>query len=290
MSLHSLLHLLLVVFITWCGIAVYLYFSQSRLLYYPDMPSRALEASPADIGLAYDTVRLTARDGTRLHAWFVPATTARGTLLFNHGNAGNIAHRLDSINLFHSLGLNVLIFDYRGYGESDGKPSEKGTYLDVKAAWNYLLEERMISPEEIIIFGRSLGAAMAADLASQHPSAGVILESAFTSVPDMAASLYPWLPVRLLSRYRYNNLDKIGRITVPLLVVHSRDDEIIPYTHGEQLFAAATEPKQFLELRGGHNDGYHVSRKVYTKAVQQFLDEILPLSSQPVGSNSFDQP
>jgi len=279
MSLHSLLHLLLVVFITWCGIAVYLYFSQSRLLYYPDMPSRALEASPADIGLAYDTVRLTAGDGTRLHAWFVPATTARGTLLFNHGNAGNIAHRLDSISLFHSLGLNVLIFDYRGYGESDGKPSEKGTYLDVKAAWDYLLEERMISPEEIIIFGRSLGAAMAADLASQHPSAGVILESAFTSVPDMAASLYPWLPVRLLSRYRYNNMDKVERITSPLLVVHSREDDIIPYAHGEQLFIHANEPKQFLELRGRHNDGYHVSRKVYTKAMQQFLENILPLSS-----------
>ena len=276
MSLHSLLHLLLVVFITWCGIAVYLYFSQSRLLYYPDMPSRALEASPADIGLAYETVRLTAGDGTRLHAWFIPAADARGTLLFNHGNAGNIAHRLDSISLFHSLGLNILIFDYRGFGESEGKPSEKGTYLDAQAAWDYLLEERRIPPEEIIIFGRSLGAAIAAELASQQPSAGVILESAFTSVPDMAASIYPWLPVRLLSRYRYNNLDKVERITSPLLVVHSREDDIIPYAHGEQLFAIANEPKQFLELRGRHNNGYHVSRKVYTETLQQFLDAILP--------------
>jgi fermentation-respiration switch protein FrsA (DUF1100 family) len=276
MSLHSLLHLLLVVFITWCGIAVYLYFSQSRLLYYPDMPSRALEASPADIGLAYESVQLTARDGTRLHAWFVPAPTARGTLLFSHGNAGNIAHRLDSISLFHSLGLNVLIFDYRGYGESEGKPSEKGTYLDVQAAWDYLLEERRVPPEEIIIFGRSLGAAIAAELASQHPSAGVILESAFTSVPDKAASLYPWLPVRLLSRYRYNTLDNVERITSPLLVVHSREDDIIPYAHGEQLFAKASDPKQFLELRGRHNDGYHVSRKIYVKTMQQFLDGILP--------------
>jgi len=278
MSLHGLLHLLLVVFITWCGIAVYLYFSQSRMLYYPDMPSRVLQGSPADIGLAYDTVWLMAGDGTRLHAWFVPATTARGTLLFNHGNAGNIGDRLDSISLFHSLGLNVLIYDYRGFGESEGKPSEQGTYLDANVAWDYLLEERMISPQEIIIFGRSLGAAMAADLASQNLSAGVILESAFTSVPDMAASLYPWLPVRWLSRYQYNNLEKIDRITSPLLVMHSRADEIIPFTHGEQLFAHANEPKQFLELSGGHNDGYHVSRKVYVKAMQQFLDEILPQS------------
>ena len=278
MSLHGLLHLLLVVFITWCGIAAYLYLSQSRMLYYPDMPSRVLQGSPADIGLAYDTVWLMAGDGTRLHAWFVPATTARGTLLFNHGNAGNIGDRLDSISLFHSLGLNVLIFDYRGFGESEGKPSEQGTYLDAKAAWDYLLEERMISPQEIIIFGRSLGAAMAADLASQNLSAGVILESTFTSVPDMAASLYPWLPVRWLSRYQYNNLDKVDRITSPLLVMHSRADEIIPFAHGERLFAHANEPKQFLELNGGHNDGYHVSRKVYVKAMQQFLDEILPQS------------
>ena len=279
MSLHSLLHLLLVVFITWCGIAVYLYFSQSRLLYYPELPSRALEASPADIGLAYETVHLTAGDGTRLHGWFVPATAPRGTLLFSHGNAGNIAHRLDSIRQFHSLGLNVLIYDYRGFGESEGKPTEAGTYLDVKAAWDYLLEERLIRSQEIIIFGRSLGAAIAAELASEHPSAGVILESAFTSVPDMAASLYPWLPVRLLSRYRYNTLEKVARITSPLLLVHSRGDEIVPYAHGERLFAHANEPKQFLELHGGHNDGNHVSHDIYTETLGQFLGEILPAAA-----------
>ena len=279
MSLHSLLHLLLVVFITWCGIAVYLYFSQSRLLYYPELPSRALEASPADIGLAYETVHLTAGDGTRLHGWFVPATAPRGTLLFSHGNAGNIAHRLDSIRQFHSLGLNVLIYDYRGFGESEGKPTEAGTYLDVKAAWDYLLEERLIRSQEIIIFGRSLGAAIAAELASQHPSAGVILESAFTSVPDMAASLYPWLPVRLLSRFRYNTLEKVARITSPLLLVHSRGDEIVPYAHGERLFAHANEPKQFLELHGGHNDGNHVSHDIYTETLGQFLGEILPAAA-----------
>ena len=206
MSLHSLLHLLLVVFITWCGIALYLYFSQSRLLYYPELPSRMIDATPAAIGLPFENVQLHAADGTRLYAWFVPASASRGTLLFSHGNAGNIGHRLDSIRQFHSLGLDVLIYDYRGFGESEGKPTEAGTYLDAKAAWDYLLLEREIAPRQIVIFGRSLGAAVAAELASQHPSAGVILESAFTSVPDMAASIYPWLPVRLLYRYQYNNL------------------------------------------------------------------------------------
>jgi len=276
MSLHSLLHLLLVVFITWCGIALYLYFSQSRLLYYPELPSRTIEVTPAAVGLSYENVQLLAADDTRLHAWFVPATASRGTLLFSHGNAGNIGHRLHSIRQFNSLGLDVLIYDYRGFGESEGKPTEAGTYLDVKAAWDYLLVEREIAPRQIVIFGRSLGAAIAAELASQHPSAGVILESAFTSVPDMAASIYPWLPVRLLSRYQYNSLEKIARITSPLLLVHSRGDEIVPFDQGERLFAQANEPKQFLELSGGHNDGNHVSHDIYMETLQRFLDGILP--------------
>ena len=285
MSLHSLLHLLLVVFITWCGIALYLYFSQSRLLYYPELPSRTIEATPAVFGLAFENVQLQAADDTRLHAWFVPATASRGTLLFSHGNAGNIGHRLDSIRQFNSLGLDVLIYDYRGFGESEGKPTEAGTYLDARAAWDYLLVERRIAPQQIVIFGRSLGAAIAAELASQHPSAGVILESAFTSVPDMAASIYPWLPVRLLSRYQYNNLEKIARITSPLLLVHSRGDEIVPYDQGERLFAQANEPKQFLELSGGHNDGNHVSHDIYMETLQRFLDGILP----PGGGASGDE-
>jgi len=283
MSLHSLLHLLLVVFITWCGITLYMYFSQSRMLYYPELPSRALDATPAAVGLPFENIRLTTGDGIQLHAWYVPAVAARGTLLFSHGNAGNIGHRINSIRQFHSLGLNVLIYDYRGFGESEGKPSEAGTYLDAKAAWDYLLEERMIPPQEIVIFGRSLGSAIAAELASQNPSAGVILESAFTSVPDMAASLYPWLPVRLLSRFQYNNLEKVARITSPLLLVHSRGDEIVPYDHGERLFAQANEPKQFLELSGGHNDGNHVSHDIYMETLQRFLDDILPLTSGESG-------
>ncbi len=278
MSLQGLSHLLLVVFITWCGISLYLYLSQSRLLYYPELPSRTVDATPAEVGLPFENLRLTTGDGIQLHAWYVPAVAPRGTLLFCHGNAGNIAHRLDSIRLFHSLGLNVLIFDYRGFGESEGKPSEQGTYRDVRAAWNYLHENRGIAARQIVLFGRSLGAAIVVDLASQVPSAGVILESAFTSVPDMAAHLYPWLPVRFLVRYRYDSAAKIGRISSPVLVIHSREDEIIPYSQGEELFAQASEPKQFLELNGGHNDGFHLSHGLYKETLRQFLEEILPLA------------
>ncbi|MCG6899614.1 MAG: alpha/beta hydrolase [Gammaproteobacteria bacterium] len=278
MSLQGVFHFLLVIFITWCGITLYLYLSQSRLLYYPGLPSRTVDATPADIGLPYENLRLTTEDGVQLHAWFIPAVVPRGTLLFSHGNAGNIAHRLETIRLFHSLDLNVLIFDYRGFGESEGKPSEQGTYRDVRAAWNYLRENRGIAAREIVLFGRSLGAAITVDLASQVPSAGVILESAFTSVPDMAAHLYPWLPVGFLVRYRYDSAAKIGRISAPVLVIHSHEDEIIPYSQGEKLFTKANEPKRFLELNGGHNDGFQISHEVYRETLVQFLEVILPLT------------
>jgi fermentation-respiration switch protein FrsA (DUF1100 family) len=272
MTLQNLVYLLFLVAVTYGAFALYLFIMQPRLLYYPDMPGREPEATPAAVGLAYEDVALQTVDDIRLHAWFIPAENPRATVLFCHGNAGNISHRLDSIRLLHSLGLQVLIFDYRGYGKSEGRPSEKGTFRDVDAAWHYLREVRGLTEAGIIIFGRSLGAAVAADLASRARPAAVILESAFTSVPDMAAEFYPWLPVRLLSRYRYDNLGKVARIARPLLLVHSRQDEIIPFAHGERLFGRAREPKQFLELTGGHNDAFQSSRKAYTHGLKSFLD------------------
>jgi len=272
MTLQNLVFLLFLAAVGYGAFALYLFIMQPRLLYYPEIPGRELEATPADIGLAYEDVTLQTSDDLRLHAWFIPVQNPRATVLFCHGNAGNISHRLDSIRLLHSLGLQVLIFDYRGYGKSEGRPSEPGSYRDVDAAWHYLRQERGLADTGIIIFGRSLGAAVAADLASRTRPAAVILESAFTSVPDMAAGIYPWLPVRLLSRYRYDNLAKVARIDRPLLLVHSRQDEIIPFAHGERLFDRAREPKQFLALAGGHNDAFLTSRKAYTLGLKSFLD------------------
>jgi fermentation-respiration switch protein FrsA (DUF1100 family) len=272
MTFHNLMYLLLLTAVGYGILALYLFIMQPRLLYYPGMPGRELEATPGAIGLAFEDVTLQTADGMRLHGWFIPVGNPRATVLFCHGNAGNISHRLDSIALLNSLGLQVLIFDYRGYGKSEGRPSEKGTYRDVDAAWHYLREVRGLTEAGIIIFGRSLGAAVAADLASRTRPAAVILESAFTSVPDMAAEFYPWLPVRLLSRYRYDNLGKVARIARPLLLVHSRQDEIIPFAHGERLFGRAREPKQSLELTGGHNDAFQSSRKAYTHGLKSFLD------------------
>jgi len=177
------------------------------------------------------------------------------------------------------LGLTTLIFDYRGYGRSEGEPSEEGTYRDAEAAWRFVTEGRHIPPHEVVLFGRSLGAAIAADLATRVNPAALIIESAFTSIPDLAAALYPFLPARWLARFRYSTQAALVSVLCPLLIVHSRDDEIIPFTHGQRLFAVANEPKRLLELRGGHNDGFLVSRHAYMDGLHAFLQPHLrPLS------------
>ena len=240
--------------------------------------------TPADVGLPYDDVTFETADGLRLHGWYIPAEKSRAVMLFMHGNAGNITHRLDSISLFHDLGLSVFIFDYRGYGESEGKTDEQGTYRDAEAAWHYLVEERGIEPERVVIFGRSLGASIAAWLAAQNNPAVLIIEAAFTSVPDLAAGLYWYLPVRLLARIRYDTRSYVTRVSSPTLILHSADDEIIPLAHGERLFASASQPKAFVTLRGGHNDAFLVSRNLYVETLDAFLANT-GLRRQPSGAD-----
>jgi fermentation-respiration switch protein FrsA (DUF1100 family) len=244
------------------------YLFQERLLYFP---LRGLTTTPASRGLAYEDVWLETTDGVKVSGWFIPANQPQATLLFFHGNAGNISHRLDSIETFHRLGLNTLIIDYRGYGRSEGRPTEAGTYLDAAAAWRYLVEERQIPPNKIIIFGRSLGGAVAAWLAQQQPPGALILESTFTSAPDVAAQAYPFLPVRQLTRIQYNTLARLPEIKAPVLIVHSPNDEVIPYSHSQKLFAAANEPKEFLQLNGGHNDGFLISAVAYEATFAAFV-------------------
>lgn len=267
---------LLLLLLLYGGLLLFVFLYQERLLFLADLPGRQLETTPAALGLAYEPVTLTTRDRVRLHGWFLPAAQDRGVLLFCHGNAGNISHRLDSLQIFHELGVSILIFDYRGYGRSQGRPTEAGTYRDAEAAWQYLVRERHVEPGRIILFGRSLGAAVAAHLASRHQPGALIMESCFTSVPDMAARLYPLLPVRLLSRFSYNVLDFVPQISSPLLVIHSRDDEIIPFSHGERIFAAARPPKTFLELKGDHNRGFLISGAHYVRGLAGFLTQHLP--------------
>ncbi len=259
----------------YCALCLYLFLMQDRLIFYPNMPSRELTARPTDIGLEYNSVTIDTADRIALHGWFVPASEEKGVILFFHGNAGNISHRLDSLQIFHRLGLSTLIIDYRGYGRSTGKITEQGSYLDAEAAWKYLTEIRNIPSSKIIVFGRSLGAAIAAYSAAANLPGGLILESAFTSVPDMAAKLYPIFPVRLLSRYNYNTKNFLLSVKCPVLIIHSPTDEIIPYENGTKLYGAAKQPKSFLEIYGGHNEGFLLSGEKYISGLREFIDQVL---------------
>lgn len=259
--------------VAYAAVLALAYAFQSHLVYFP---TRELIADPSAIGVSYEEVGIETQDGLRLHGWFIPAREARATLLFLHGNAGNISHRLDSLRIFHGLGLEVLIVDYRGYGRSEGRPSEEGTYHDARAAWRYLVDERGVAPERIVLFGRSIGAAIATALAVERRPGALILESGFTSIPDLAGDLYPWLPARWLARLHYDTRARLPEIAAPALIVHSRDDEIIRFAHAEALYAAAREPKALLVLRGTHNTGFLESEQRYVDGLAAFLSEHLP--------------
>jgi fermentation-respiration switch protein FrsA (DUF1100 family) len=272
--LSILLSILLGFYLLFLGLV---YAMQGRLLYLPNLPGRELDATPADVGLAYEDVQLTADDGVKLHGWFVPAAeNARGTLLFFHGNAGNISHRLESILQFHRLGLDVLIVDYRGYGRSEGSPSERGTYRDAEAAWQYLTEERGVAPSRIVVFGRSVGGAVGAWLAANREAGALIVESSFSSLPALAAELYWFLPVRWLSRFRYPTADYVAAADCPVLVIHSREDDIVPFHHGRAIYESAGEPRHFLELSGPHNGAHVLSEERYLEGLREFLAASLP--------------
>ncbi len=242
---------------------------ERRFIYFPD---RDLIADPADMGLAFEEVRLAARDGVQLHGWFVPGDS-EVTWLWFHGNAGNISHRLDNLRRLHDeLRVAVFLFDYRGYGRSRGTPSEEGTYLDAEAALAYLRSRDDVDVDRIVYFGRSLGAAVAVELATRHPPYAVILESPFPSIQDMARRTYPFLPVGRFLRTRYDSMAKVGRLAAPLLVLHGDRDDVVPLEAGRKLFDGAKEPKVFYAIRGaGHNDTYVVGGREYFRVLREFV-------------------
>ncbi|MBA3032839.1 MAG: alpha/beta hydrolase [Rhodocyclaceae bacterium] len=256
---------------TYAGFALVLYLLQPSLIYFPEI-DRALAATPQQAGLPYEDVKLVTADGVTLHGWLVPAANPpRGSVLFLHGNAGNISHRLDSLRMFHRLGYNTLIVDYRGYGNSAGEPTEQGTYRDAEAAWAYLTQTRGIPAASVVLFGESLGGAIAAWLASRHTPAALIISSGFTSVPDLAADIYPYMPVRWLARFSYDTRAYLRATTAPVFIAHSPGDEIIPFRHGRALYEAAQDPKHFLELAGGHNEGFIFARASWAQTLGEFL-------------------
>ena len=274
--------------LTYLGLAALIYFKQDALVFQAEM-DRGYQVTPASIGLRFDALTLAAEDGEKLDAWHVPAKTSgssRGLVLVFHGNAGNIGHRLDYLRMFHDLGYASLIVDYRGYGRSSGKPSEKGTYLDAASAWHHATHGLGYPAGKIVLFGESMGGAVAAQLAATQKPAALVLASTFTSIPDLGAGIYPWLPVRLLARIDYDTRERLAMIAAPVLVIHSRGDDIIPFAHGEQLFAAARPPKRFLEIEGGHNDGLVFNRESWVCGLDDFLRSALerPATQTPAAA------
>ncbi len=241
-----------------------------KLMY---VPYRELPADPGRLGLGFEDVAVRAADGPIIHGWYVPLASTSPVILFCHGNGGDIATRLDKLRRLRAAGASVLLFDYRGYGRSTGVPTEQGTYADAEAMYAWLVDVKKVPPERIVFQGESLGAGVATELAVRHKAAGLIFESGFTSALDMGRRLFPHLPVKLLLVYRYDNASKIGRVDAPILVLHSPQDDIVPFEMGRAVFAAAREPKRFVELTGDHNRGYALAGRVYIDAVAAFLKE-----------------
>jgi fermentation-respiration switch protein FrsA (DUF1100 family) len=255
---------------------------EGRMVYYP---ARVLDAKPGQLGRPFEEVFIPVENGEQIHAWYFPAHPGQvqasdHAVLVCHGNAGNISHRLDLAQVLLEAGGSVLLFDYRGYGLSSGKPGEEGTYRDAQAAWRWLAQKGFAGTN-IVAYGESLGGGVATELAVREPLGGLILQSTFTSIPDLGAELFPWLPVRLVGSIKYDNLHKLPRLKIPILILHSRQDRLIAFHHGERNFAAANQPKYFCEINGDHNDALYASRPLFLGAIKDFLHS---LAIKPVRS------
>ena len=245
-----------------------LFCMQRRLVFYP---TRDIFATPHNFGIPFEDVYFETSDGVKINAWFVPADNAEFTVLFCHGNGGCLAHRVETVELYNKLGVNFFIFDYRGYGLSESVASEHGIYLDAESAWRFLVEEKGIPPEKIVLIGRSLGGAPASKLAAEKHPRRLICESSFISIPETGSDSYPYLPVRQLARYKFPTGDYLKQVKCPALIIHSRKDEVVRFRHGQKLFELASPPKTFLELTGTHDECYFDCRDKYTAAVSRFI-------------------
>jgi len=266
-----ILILIIVFFLLW----LYIRYYQTHGIYFP---TSTISYTPDEFGLEYKEISFTATDGVKLNGWYITAENPIGTLLFLHGNAGNIGHRIPIIQLFHDLDLNVFIFDYHGYGKSEGKPSEEGLYQDALGAFRYLTNELNCNPDKLIIYGKSIGGNVAINLASRVEAKVLISDSAFSSAIDMGTEIFPFLPSFLMKKFisvKYNALSKIKNIKIPKLIIHSVDDEMIPFKQGLKLFKAAPEPKEFYKIHGSHNESIFIYKDEYSLKIRWFIKKYL---------------
>lgn len=257
--------------IAYSAVCAAFYLWQEGLVFEPE---RGLVRTPRAVGLAYEDLTLTTADGVALAAWFVPGGPQGRTILLLHGNGGNISHYLRTLLVLHQLGHAVLAVDYRGFGRSAGVPSESGTYRDAEAAFDYLVRQRRLAPANIVVYGRSLGGAVATWLAAHRRPGGLILESTFTRLVDLGALRYPWLPVALLSRFEYDSAVQIRRVRCPVLVAHGRADGTVPFRFGRALAAQASPAADFVALPGGHNDAFLRGGPTYYQHLDAFIRRV----------------
>ncbi len=264
-ALFSFLLLVGVIWVVWN----FSHIIDRVFVFYPD---RRLVATPARAGLDYKDLWIDTPDGERLHGWLVEAGPGAPLLIFFHGNAGNIGDRVDNVARLVEVGISVLIFDYRGYGRSTGRPTEEGVYTDGRAVYRFALESLGYSPGDVVLFGRSLGTAVAAHVASKAVVAGVILESAFTSLKDLAWIHYPFIPGKFLVKGKFNVVEMVRGIRAPLLVIHGDRDGLVPMKLGERVYRVAPEPKEFYVIHGaGHNDTDVVGGRPYFERLRSFV-------------------
>ncbi|MEW6087546.1 MAG: alpha/beta hydrolase [bacterium] len=256
------------------SIFFYVKYFEPKFIYHPQ---GNFENLPVDYELPAEDIFFRTKDNITLNGWFFPSPVENASefsVLYFHGNAGNISHRLPIIEFMHQLGLNVFIFDYRGYGKSEGKPSEEGLYLDGRAAYEYM-KSRNIDPSKIIFYGESLGAAVAIDLAREEKCAGIISVSAFTNIRQMAKNTFNFLPFHFFISSKYDNLEKINKVKSPVLIVHGTKDEIVPYSQSGLLFEKANDPKYFHKVEGaGHNDIFNAGKGTFKKIIHLFIEKL----------------
>ncbi len=251
------------------------YFLQDYMVYHP---TGDIIMTPADISLQYSEFNIVPdklRPDEKINGWYIPANKNKGTILFLHGNARNISYRCDSIKLINDAGYNCLVFDYRGYGKSGGEASEENIYRDSLCAWTYLTETLKTKPETIIIHGRSLGGGAASWLAGKTNPAGLVLESTFTSMPDIAQDKIFFAPVKFFCRNKFDTINRLDKFSFPVLFVHSKDDNLIDYSHGQKLFARYNGPKKMIAISGDHNTGFISSGLNYYLPLKKFYDSVL---------------
>ena len=247
------------------------YVFQKHLIH---VPFAKYVATPDDRGMPFESVILKQQNDTaKLNGWFVKHPDSKNGVLVLGGNAGNMSYMLDSVELFYKLGYSVFIYDYRGFGASEGILTESAMYDDASLAWNYLTQTRQIAPDNIVIFGRSLGTAVASWIASKFNPAALIMESGFSSLEKLGTIYYKWLPTKYLLKFRYDSLSRISKVKCPTLYIHSTEDELIPYSQSEELYAASTSEKSLLTISGNHARGYFDSGETYTKGIEDFLKQ-----------------